>query len=87
MCQLDKPGHKISLPPTLEADLIRQFVAGVPARTAAELTGVNRNTAILSFDKLLATKRAGGSAGIRTAPFADVARDRDQRQAASNFAG
>jgi transposase len=27
-------------------------VAGVPARTAAELTGVNRNTAILFFHKL-----------------------------------
>jgi transposase len=31
---------------------MRQFVAGVPARTAAELTGVNRNTAILFFHKL-----------------------------------
>jgi transposase len=31
---------------------LRLFVAGVPARTAAELTGVNRNTAILSFHKL-----------------------------------
>lgn len=28
------------------------FVAGVPARTAAELTGVNRNTAILYYHKL-----------------------------------
>lgn len=28
------------------------FVAGVPARTAAELMGVNRNTAILYFHKL-----------------------------------
>lgn len=27
-------------------------MAGVPARTAAELTGVNRNTAILFFHKL-----------------------------------
>jgi transposase len=32
--------------------LIRQFVAGVPARVAAELTGVNRNTATLFFHKL-----------------------------------
>jgi transposase len=31
---------------------LRLFVAGVPARTAAELTGVNRNTAILFFHKL-----------------------------------
>ncbi len=28
------------------------FAAGVPARTAAELTGVNRNTAILYYHKL-----------------------------------
>ena len=33
-------------------ELIRHFVAGVPARTAAELSGVNRNTAILHFHKL-----------------------------------
>mgnify|MGYP003879774841 CR=1 FL=1 len=31
---------------------MRQFVAGVPARTAAQLAGVNRNTAILFFHKL-----------------------------------
>ena len=29
-----------------------QFVAGVPARMAAELVGFNRNTAILFFQKL-----------------------------------
>jgi transposase len=32
--------------------LIIQFVAGVPARTAAELVGVNRHTATLYFHKL-----------------------------------
>lgn len=32
--------------------LIRYFCAGVPARTAAELTGINRNTAILFYHKL-----------------------------------
>lgn len=32
--------------------LLVQFVAGVPARTAADLVGVNRNTAILFFHKL-----------------------------------
>ena len=37
---------------SIQLDLIRQFVAGVPARTAAELSGVNRNTAILYFHKL-----------------------------------
>lgn len=36
----------------VQRDLLRLFVAGVPARTAAELTGVNRNTAILFFHKL-----------------------------------
>jgi transposase len=33
-------------------EFLRLFVAGVPARTAAELTGVNRNTTILYFHKL-----------------------------------
>lgn len=37
--------------PLLDA-LIVQFVAGVPARTAAELVGVNRNTATLFYHKL-----------------------------------
>ena len=36
----------------IQQALIVQFVAGVPARTAAELVGVNRNTAILYFHKL-----------------------------------
>ncbi len=36
----------------IQRALIVQFVAGVPARTAAELVGVNRNTAILCFHKL-----------------------------------
>jgi transposase len=37
---------------SIQQDLLRYFVAGVPARTAAELTGINRNTAILFFHKL-----------------------------------
>jgi transposase len=37
---------------SIQLELIRLFVAGVPARTAAELTGVNRNTAILYYHKL-----------------------------------
>ena len=32
--------------------LLVQFVAGVPARTAADLVGVSRNTSILYFQKL-----------------------------------
>ena len=32
--------------------LLMQFVAGTPARMAAELTGVNRNTATLFYHKL-----------------------------------
>ncbi len=36
----------------IQRALIVQFVAGVPARTAAELVGVNRNTAIICFHKL-----------------------------------
>lgn len=32
--------------------MIRYFCAGVPARTAAELAGINRNTAILFYHKL-----------------------------------
>jgi transposase len=49
---MDRPRRKSRLLPSIQHELIRQFVAGVPARTAAELTGVNRNTAILFFHKL-----------------------------------
>ena len=49
---MDKARRKSRLLPSIQIELIRQFVAGVPARTAAELTGVNRNTAILFFHKL-----------------------------------
>jgi transposase len=49
---MDKARRKSRLLPSIQRDLIRQFVAGVPARTAAELTGVNRNTASLFFHKL-----------------------------------
>ena len=49
---MDKARRKSRLLPSIQQDLIRQFVAGVPARTAAELTGVNRNTASLFFHKL-----------------------------------
>ncbi len=49
---MDKARRKSRLLPSIQSDLIRQLVAGVPARTAAELTGVNCNSAILFFHKL-----------------------------------
>jgi transposase-like protein len=49
---MDKERRKSRLLPSIQSEFIRQFVAGVPARTAAELTGVDRNTAILFFHKL-----------------------------------
>jgi len=47
-----KQRRKSRLLPSIQNKLLEQFVAGVSARTAAELTGVNRNTAILFFHKL-----------------------------------
>jgi transposase len=49
---MDHSRRKSRLLLSIQQDLIRQFVADVPARMAAELTGVNRNTAILFFHKL-----------------------------------
>ena len=49
---MDKLRRKSRLRASIQMELIRLFVAGVPARTAAELTGVNRNTAILYYHKL-----------------------------------
>jgi len=49
---MDKARRKSRLLLSIQLELLRLFVAGVPARTAAELTGVNRNTAILYFHKL-----------------------------------
>ena len=49
---MDKVRCKSWLLPSIQQELVRQFVAGVSARTAAELTGGNRNTAILYFHKL-----------------------------------
>ncbi len=46
---------------SIQADLIKQFVAGATARSAAGLVGVNRHTATLYFHKLrelIATKLA-----------------------------
>jgi transposase len=44
--------RKSRLPERVQEDLIRQFVAGATARTAADLVGVNRHTATLYFHKL-----------------------------------
>ena len=40
---------------SMQIELIKYFCAGVTARSAAELSGVNRNTAILFFHKLRET--------------------------------
>ena len=56
-----KVRRKSRLPASLQQELVRLFVAGVSARTVAELAGVNRNTAILYFHKfreLIAEKLA-----------------------------
>lgn len=49
---MDRQRCRSRLASSIQQELIRQFVAGVPARVAAELTGGNRNTAILYFHKL-----------------------------------
>ena len=49
---MDRTRRRSRLLASIQLELIRLFVAGVPARTAAELTGVNRNTAILYYHKL-----------------------------------
>ena len=49
---MDRVGRRSRLLPSIQQALIVQFVAGVPARTAAELVSVNRDTAILFFHKL-----------------------------------
>ena len=40
------------LPKSIQIELVKYFCAGTTARSAAELTGVNRNTATLFFHKL-----------------------------------
>jgi transposase len=44
--------RKSRLFPSIQKRLLEQFAAGVSARTATELVGINRNTAILYFHKL-----------------------------------
>ena len=40
--------------------LCEHFVAGTPARTAAKLVGVNKNTAVLFYHRLLLLLRLAG---------------------------
>lgn len=47
--------RRSKLPRLTQRRLIEHFVAGTTARTAAELVGVNRNTAILYYHKLRET--------------------------------
>ena len=63
---MDKVRRRSRLLPSIQQALIVQFVAGVPARTAGELLGINRNTAILFFHKL---RELIAENVIREAPF------------------
>jgi transposase len=47
-----KTRRKSRLPRSIQEELIKQFVAGATARSAADLVGVNRHTATLYFCKL-----------------------------------
>jgi transposase len=47
--------RRSKLPRSKQHRLIEHFVAGTPARTAADLVGVNRNTATLYYRKLRET--------------------------------
>jgi transposase len=49
---MDTHRRRSRLSAGVQDELLKQFVAGVPARTAAALAGVNRNTAILFYHKL-----------------------------------
>ncbi|MBE7618099.1 IS1595 family transposase [Komagataeibacter sp. FXV2] len=47
-----KARRRSRLPVSIQKRLLEHFVAGTPARSAAELVGVNRNTATLYYRKL-----------------------------------
>ena len=47
-----KARRRSRLPISTQKRLLEHFVAGTPARSAAELVGVNRNTATLYYRKL-----------------------------------
>lgn len=45
-------GRRCKLSSYKQSKLLEMFVGGVPARTAAELTGVNRHSATLFYQKI-----------------------------------
>ena len=47
-----KVRRKSRLSESIQQEIIKQFVGGVPARTTADLLGLNRNTVILYYHKL-----------------------------------
>lgn len=49
---MDRQRRRSRLPVSIQEELIRQFVAGSTARTAADLTGIHRHTATLFYHKL-----------------------------------
>ena len=49
---MDSTRRRSRLRPSIQNELIKYFVAGATARSAAALTGVNRHTARLFFHKL-----------------------------------
>ena len=49
---MDSSRRRSRLPASIQEDLIRHFVAGSTARTAADLTGIHRHTATLFYHKL-----------------------------------
>ena len=51
-CQMVSKRRRSRFPGGIQQELVRHFVAGTSVRSAAELCGVNRNTAILYFHKL-----------------------------------
>ncbi len=65
---MDRSRRKSRLRPSIQQELFRQFVAGVPACMAAELTGMSRNTAILLFRKL---RELNPAKLAEAAPFVD----------------
>jgi transposase len=52
---MDKSRRRSRLPVSIQVELIKHFVAGATARSAADLVGVNRHTATLYFHKLRET--------------------------------
>lgn len=91
---MSTPRRKSRLPLGVQEELIRNFVAGVPARTAAEVLGINRNTATLFYHKLrellasrlaLETPFLGGEVELDESYFGGVRKGRRGRGAAGKI--